>query len=183
MEQILYIIGQILGIAAIVLGFVSYQMKTQKQLLVMQTATCIVFCLHYLLIGAISGMALNSVCAVRNIVYYFRNKRADTRMLWPVVFAVILGVIGLATWEAWYSVFVFLGLIINTLCLAFSDPQNVRRSILVTSPLVLIYDVFVLSIGGIVYESVAIVSSVIGIVRYRKGTGHAEPGTDSASGQ
>ena len=43
-----------------------------------------------------------------------------------------------------------------------------RKSILVTSPLVLIYDVFTLSIGGIVYETVAIVSSIIGIVRYRK---------------
>jgi len=32
----------------------------------------------------------------------------------------------------------------------------------------LIYDGFVSSYGGIIYESVVIVSSLIGIVRYRK---------------
>lgn len=168
MEQVTYMIGQALGVVAIVLGFVSYQMKTQKQLLVMQIITCVVFCVHYMLIGAVSGMSLNAVCALRNIVYYYRNKRNDTSLIWPSIFAVILGIIGILTWEAWYSVFVFSGLIINTLCLAFTDPQKVRKSILVTSPLVIIYDVFALSIGGIVYESVAIISSVIGIIRNNK---------------
>jgi hypothetical protein len=63
---------------------------------------------------------------------------------------------------------VLLGLVINTVCMAFPDAQKVRKSILVTSPLVLTYDVFVLSVGGIVYESVAILSSLIGILRNRK---------------
>ena len=157
-----------MGVVAIAFGFISYQMKTQKQLLAMQLATCIIFCVHYLLIGAFTGMAMNCVGVLRNIVYYHRNKRGDTRMLWPVIFAVVMGIMGLLTWDAWYSVFVFVGLIINTLCFAFSDPQKVRGSILVTSPLVLIYDIFTLSIGGIIYESVAIISSLIGIFRNKK---------------
>ena len=168
MEQIIYGIGQALGFVAIALGFISYQMKTQKQLLAVQLATCIVFCVHYFLIGAYTGMAMNCVGVLRNIVYYRRNSRGDTRMTWPIIFAVIMGIMGILTWEAWYSIFVFLGLIINTLCFAFSDPQKVRGSILVTSPLVLIYDIFALSIGGIIYESVAIISSIIGILRNRK---------------
>ena len=70
-----YIIGQILGVVAIALGFLSYQMKTQKQLLMMQTATSLVFCLHYLLIGAPSGMAMNVICIFRNLAYFYRNKK------------------------------------------------------------------------------------------------------------
>lgn len=168
MDNIVFIIGQIFGIIAIILGFVSYQMKTQKQLLICQTAVSLVFCVHYLLIGATTGMAMNVVNVIRNFVYYRRNLKGDKSMLWPIVFTVILGVIGILTWNAWYSVFVFLGLIINSLCMAFSDPQNVRKSILVTSPMVLIYDAFTLSIGGFIYESVAIISSVIGILRNKK---------------
>ena len=57
---------------------------------------------------------------------------------------------------------------INTLCLSFTDPQKIRWSILVTSPMVLIYDAFVSSFGGVIYESVVIISSIIGIIRYRK---------------
>ncbi|MBQ2880983.1 MAG: YgjV family protein [Clostridia bacterium] len=168
MDKILYIVGQGFGILAILLGFLSYQVKTQKHLLICQTAVCTVFCIHYLLIGATTAMAMNMVNIVRNLVYYRRNQKGDKSMLMPIVFTAILGVIGVFTWEAWYSVFVFVGLIINSLCMSFSDPQNVRKSILVTSPMVLIYDAFAFSIGGFIYESVAIISSVIGIIRFRK---------------
>ena len=65
-------------------------------------------------------------------------------------------------------VYVVLGLVINTLCFSLPNPQNIRKSILVTSPLVLIYDIFVLSIGGAIYESVAIISSIIGIIAHNK---------------
>ena len=95
-------------------------------------------------------------------------KKGDKSMLWPLIFTSILAIIGLLTWNGWYSIFVFLGLIINSMCMAFSDPQNVRKSILVTSPMVLIYDAFTLSIGGFIYESVAIISSLIGIIRNKK---------------
>ena len=74
MNSISFWIGQGLGIIAILLGFLSFQMRTQKQLLFMQTTTSIVFCLHYLLIGAFSGMALNIICIFRNIIYHYRSE-------------------------------------------------------------------------------------------------------------
>lgn len=164
------LIGQIFGGIAVLLGFLSYQTKTQRQLLAMQTLTGAIFCIHYALIGATVGMALNAIGIVRNLAYSYRNQK-NLRAPWlPILFAVVIGVAGIVTWEAWYSVFCLAGIVINTLCLSFSDPQNVRRSILITSPMVLTYDVFARSLGGVVYESVAIVSSVIGIFRYRKRT-------------
>ena len=168
MEQFTYIFGQGLGVVARVLGFITYQMKTQKQILLLQIITTAVFGLHYLMIGALTGMAMNLVGIVRTLTYYFRYGKKGGERIIPIFYAVVLGAIGILTWEAWYSIFVFLGLVIHTLCLAFRNPQNMRKSILVTSPLVLIYDVFTLSIGGIVYESVALVSCIIGIIKYKK---------------
>ena len=158
-------IGQIFGGVAVLLGFLSFQMKTQKQLLLMQTITGAVFCLHYGLIGATVGMVLNIIGIVRNACYFYRNEKGVKAPWLPVLFAVIMGVAGIVTWEAWYSVFCLLGLVINTVCLSLPSPQSVRKSILVTSPMVLTYDVFVRSVGGIVYESVVILSSIIGIYR------------------
>ena len=112
-------------------------------------------------------MALNAVALVRNLCYYWREKHGGGRLL-PILFTVIMGIVGLCSWEAWYSVFVVFGLVVNSYCVSFSDPQKVRASILVSSPAVLIYDGIVLSIGGLVYESVAILSSLIGLIRYRK---------------
>ena len=115
-------------------------------------------------------MAMNLVGVVRCIVYYFRNKRGSNEKVTPMVFAVIMAIIGILTWNAWYSVFMFLGLVINTLCLAFSDPQKLRISVLITCPMVLTYNVLIPtpSIGGIVYESVAIISAIVGLARNRK---------------
>ena len=164
----IFIIGQIFGVIAIALGFLSYQMKTAGRILLLQALTGVVFAVHYCMIGAITGMAMNIVCFIRCIVYYFRNKRGSSEKISPIIFTLIMAVIGIITWDAWYSVFVFSGILINTLCMAFANPQKVRASILVTSPLVLIYDAFALSFGGMVYESVAIISAVIGILRNRK---------------
>ena len=162
------VIGQIMGFLAVMLGFVSFQMRTQKQLLVVQTATTIAFCIHYYLIGATSGLMLNLLGIVRNLAYYHKDKPFFSGKKCPIFFAAVMGVVGMLSWQGYYSIFIVLGLVINTVCLSFSNPQSIRKSILVSSPLVLIYDAFVLSIGGVIYESVVIVSSVIGIIRYRK---------------
>jgi len=162
------VVGQMMGFVAVVLGFVSFQMRTQKQLLVVQTATTIAFCIHYYLIGATSGLMLNLLGIVRNLAYYHKDKPLFSGKKCPIFFAVVMGIVGMLSWQGYYSIFVVMGLVINTVCLSFTNPQNIRKSILVSSPLVLAYDAFVLSIGGVIYESVVIISSIIGIVRYRQ---------------
>ncbi len=165
---IAYMIGQGFGIVAIILGFVSYQVKTRSHLILVQSATAAVFCIHYGLLGAYSAMAMNAVNIVRNLFYENRAKKGSKSLLIPIIFVAIQIVICALTWEAWYSVFVLIGIGINTFCMSFYDPQNIRKSILVSSPAVLTYDVFARSIGGIIYESVAIVSAAIGVFRFKK---------------
>lgn len=162
------IMGQIMGLIAVVLGFLSFQMRTQKQLLAVQIITTIAFSIHYFLIGAASGAMMNLLGIARNLAYYYKEKPLFSGKKCPIFFTVLMGIVGLTSWQGYYSIFVVVGLMINTACLSLSDPQKIRASILVSSPLVLIYDAFVHSIGGMVYESIVIVSSVIGIVRYRK---------------
>lgn len=162
------IIGQGFGIVAIILGFLTYQMKSKKGLLIIQLLTCMVFVVHYFLIGAIPACALNFVATLRNFVYYHKDKKIFSSKYYPYIFALIMAFMGVLSWQNIYSLLVIAGLVINTICVSFKDPQFVRKSILVSSPLVLVYDVIAFSIGGIVYESVVIVSSIIGIIRYRK---------------
>ena len=164
----LWIIGQGFGILAIILGFVSYQVKTQRQILFMQSMVTVTFCIHYFMIGAYSAMAMNGVNIIRNAVYDIRTRKGIESKLIPVSFVVIQAVMCALTWEAWYSVFVLIGICVNTYCMSFKSAQNVRKSIVVTSPFVLTYDIFARSIGGSIYESVALVSAVIGIIRNRR---------------
>ena len=156
-------------VIAVIIGFFSYQMKSQEKLLMLQCATGTVFVFHYLLIGAYAGMAMNIVGIVRVIVYIFRLRRGSNEIVTPIIFATLQAISCIIGWEAWYSIFVFFGIVLNTLAFALPKAEQVRRTILVTSPLVIIYDVFAFSIGGIIYESMAVISSVIGIIREKKG--------------
>lgn len=166
MEQFIYIIGQFLGVVAVVLGFINYQVKTREQVLYVHIATTLCFSLHYMLISAYAGMAMNFVGFVRNIVFYYAGKSGKVNRAWAISFSLIMGVMGVLAWEDWYSILAVVGLMINSYSMSFSDPNNLRKSILITSPMVLIYDGFVHSYGGMVYETVAIISSIIGIVRF-----------------
>lgn len=162
------ITGQILGIVAVILGFISYQVKTDKKLLFVHTLTCLVFCAHYYLLGAIPAAVLNGVGVIRDIVYYHKDKSFYKPKLFPIVFAVIMLILGIYSANGIQSVLIVAGLVINTVCLSFKDAQNVRKSVLVTCPMVLIYDIIENSVGGAIYESVAIISAIIGIIRYHK---------------
>ena len=164
-----YWIGQALGILAIALGFLTYQVRTQRAVIVAQMAVAFCFVLHFLLIGAVTGMALNVVALIRNLAYFWREKQGKRGQILPIAFTVVMAIVGLLTWEAWYSVFMLAGLVINSYCMSFYDPQKVRASILVSSPMALLYDILVLSIGGAIYESVAVISAAVGLWRfYRK---------------
>ena len=165
--NISWIIGQLLGVVAIILGIISYQVKTDKKLLFVLMLNGAVFAVHYYLLGAMPAAVMNVVGVVRNIVYSGKEKKFYHPVLIPALFAVIMGVMGTLSWQGPESILVIAGLVINTVCVSFKNPQNIRKSILVTSPMVLVYDAYAGSIGGVIYEAMVIVSSIIGIVRYK----------------
>lgn len=166
--DILQMIGQILGIVAVILGFISYQVKTDKKLLFVHMLTCAVFSVHYYLLGAIPAAVLNGVGVIRDFVYYHKDKSFYKPKLFPIIFAVVMLILGIYSSNGIHSVLIIAGLVINTVCLSFKDAQNVRKSVLITCPMVLVYDIIEHSLGGVIYESVAIISAIIGIIRYHK---------------
>ena len=175
MDKAIFFIGQGLGVLAIILGFINYQMKTRKQVLIVNSLITICFVLHYVCLGAWTGMVLNLVAAIRNVVFYFAGKNGKVNKIIPICFAIVMGLMGLTASliarEGWYFIFSVAGLVINSYAMSFSNPNNIRKSILITSPMVIVYNCFVLSFSGIVFESVAIISSIIGIIRFRNDKG------------
>ncbi|MBQ7822408.1 MAG: YgjV family protein [Clostridia bacterium] len=167
-EDILYYIGQLLGIVAVILGFVSFQMKTPKGIIAFQIITAFVFSAHYLLIGAITAMVLNLLAALNCVLYYFREKRQSNSLVEPVLYISLIIVSSILTWEGLHTLWLMLGLIAAAISLSLSDPQKTRAVMLIKSPLCLLYNAIVFSVGGIIYECAVFASSVIGLIRNRK---------------
>lgn len=164
------IIGQALGILAPILTALSYQVNTKQRLLLIQTASTFCICVSYLLLDAASGFALNVVCLIRNVCFYFQKDGTATSRIVTCLLAAAMGAMGALSWQGTVSLFIIVALVINTIFMSFGSPQLLRCSILLTSSLIFMYNVLVFSVGGMINESLAVISSAVGILRFRRAT-------------
>ena len=162
------IIGQGLSILAVISGFLAYQMKSAGRILIFHIATALLFTAHYLLIGAMTAAALNFIGAIKCLCFYFRNARGSKGLFVPIFFTVLVAVTSILTWDGWYSALIMTGLIVSSVGLTFSDPQIMRGTTLIKSPLCLAYNVIVRSTGGIIFEIATLTSAILGLIRHRK---------------
>ena len=164
------ILGQIFASLAPILTVISYQVNTKKSILLVQTAASFFTCLGYFFLGATSGFALNIVCMIRNMVFFFQKEDAKLRKLTVAVLSLAMILLGALSWQGPISLLIMFALAVNTVFLSFGKPQLLRKSILVTSTTMIVYNILVFSIGGILNEGLAVISSAVGLVRYRKET-------------
>lgn len=162
------IFGQILGFAATAATILSYQANTQRRLMIWQCLATVFTCISYLLLGADSGFILNIVCLVRNVSFAILKPGSVPMKVAAPILSLAMIVFGIFSWQGPVSLLIMLGLAINTIFLSLGKPQVLRYSILLTCSMILTYNVAVFSLGGILNEGFAIVSSAIGILRYRK---------------
>ena len=163
------LIGQIIGIIAPVLTVISYQLNTKRSVMLVLTGATVAICINYFLLGATSGFVLNVVGLARNICCIFVKEKSKGSYIVGGVFALVMCILGVFSWQGIHSLLIIVGLAINTVFMALGNPQRLRQSILLTSTLILLYNVIEFTLGGIVNELLAISSSVVGIIRFREG--------------
>ena len=166
----LEIIGQIFGMIAVILGFICFQMKSSRGILIFQMIIALTFALHYTCIGEPAAAPVNILAAVQSLCYYFRSKKGSNGLFLPLFFTALMVGVNAFSWAYfggdWYTVFLLLGVAAMVISLSFSSAQNIRYATLIKSPLCLTYNVFAGSIGGMVYEGAVLTSSIIGIIKY-----------------
>ena len=163
------ILGQAISILATIVTIVSYQFNDKRKLLVAQTLSTALLSASYFFLGATSGFALNIVGILRNICFYFQPKEGKIPYFTGAFFSLAMGVVGAFSWQGPISLLMIIALAVNTVFLSLGKPQILRYSILLTSSMILIYNIYVFTIGGMLNESIAIFSSLIGIIRFRRG--------------
>ena len=171
------VVAHITGFVAMFFSILSYQMKTKKQILVVQMICISVFTLHFLLLyfsgvqDALTGAALNGVCLIRNLCYMAcdsKDASAKVRTAVTGVFMLIMVAAGIFTWNSAVSLLFIVTMLLNTLAFSMKEPQKVRLIMLISAPFAFSYDLLSNSIGGMINEAFSAVSTVIALIRYRK---------------
>lgn len=163
------VLAQAVGIVAMVLSALSFQMNTKKKIIIMQILTSIVFATHYFMLGnALAAAVVNLIAIVRNVVMYYREKLPLGGKFWVGFFCVVMAVAAYLSNPVPVSLLMSVGIIFNTLAVAAKKPINTRKIILVSSPFMLLYNIIVFSIGGVINEVLVDILTIITLIRESK---------------
>lgn len=159
---------QAIGFLGVLFFFISFQTKTNKSLFVMQTLGCLTFSIQFALLGALSGCLSLLINVVRNIML---TKYNDCRVIrwkgWVAVFSALSLAAALFTWNGWYCILPVIGTTAGTIGYWTNNARKIRfANIAVTSPCLLIYDTLIRSWGGVLNESITILSIVVSVIRF-----------------
>lgn len=164
MDFFIYLFGA-LGIGTNIL---IYQQKTGQKLIGYKLVSDVFWALHYLFLGAYSGVAVATVAALREIVYYNKEKRWASSRAMPFFFMALTVALGIVTWGGYLSLFTLFASLVAVAGFWKKSPRLSRVLAFPIATSLLIYDILCGSYLGIVNECVSMISATVGIIRYKR---------------
>lgn len=169
-------IAQGIGLIGMILLFVSFQNNNKKRLLLIQVFACIMFAMHFTLLGAYTGAGMNAAEVARNIVFS-QDEKLKYKKAWIVVFMMLFTVIGVISWQNSFSILPIIATNLSVIAFSMRTPRYIRLCYLPVSVFWLIYNISVFSVAGIITEIFCLTSIFIAFWRYGvkgdKGVGQA----------
>ena len=160
------ITAQAIGLLAAGFIFASYQQRGRKKILILQIISGALFTVHFLLLGAYSGAAMNLLGTLRSLVYSQSDKRWAKSPVWLFVFIAAFSAAGVLTWSGLKSILPLIAMLLTTVSLWLKSPRLIRAVTFPSSPMWLAYNVLVRSYSGILTECFVTTSLTIAIIRY-----------------
>ncbi len=161
-----FVIAQVIGGVALLLSVISFQQKDRSKILFIQIFSTIFYSLHFFLLTAFTGAAMNIITVLRSYVFYQKEKKDWANKKAWLYFFLILILIGCAvTWRSIWSIFPTMALAIGTIAYWQNNPKDVRAISLLSRPLWIIYSIYYMSIPGIMVELIIGTSTIIAIYR------------------
>ena len=156
---------QSIGGIGVIASIISFQCKRHNKILLFRTLNEAFFALQYFLLGAYTGMTMNIIGCVRNIIFSKQVENGKKTTTTASVFCVLFLVLGMLAWQGPKSILIIVAKILSTLAYGNKNTTVVRALIFVTSTSWLIYNYCVFSIAGVICEAFTLVSLIIGIIR------------------
>ena len=167
------IISQIIGLAAVGLYLLSYQLKNRKQIVWTTFFSNVLYVLQYILLGAFSGAVMDALCTVGS---FFAGKKHSPKLR-PYIKQIaainllVISAIGVAVAVAQHSLIELLpvaGTLFQMGGLWCENEQTIRKLGLCSAPFWLIYNYITQAYGAALGSVFVIVSAATALIRYRK---------------
>ena len=157
---------QLMGFLPSVLIMLAQQKGERGLLLKVQFLGSAVWIVHYALLGAYTGAAINALGMVRSVVCYYNDRKWAKSRVWLALFVLLYAASPLLTWDGWYCLLLGAAMVLTTVALWVRSMTVNRVLFLINSPLVLIYNLFARSYSCAAIEAVAFVSFAAALWRF-----------------
>ena len=180
---------QALGFVGIALNIIAVQFNKYRTIILFKTLGSILFALQYFLLGEYTGMIMDLIGSVRNIIFSLNVKNKRSNKVPVIIFScitVVAGVLTIAlTWDVgkimWtdnlkvatilmliISILSIFAKLISTISYSIEDPHKMRMCNLPSSICWLVYNFVAFTLAGIANEVMTVTSIFIAELRFRK---------------
>ena len=167
-----YIMSQVFTIIMYIFSGFSYYAKNRKRVLILNFMSLISVSIAYILLQAWTGLAMNIVAIIRNIIFLIDEKKngiRDKNTKTDIAILIILYTIIIISTIFTYNGLLSLASVIATCIYTFSVWQkNVKLykflGIFVET-FWIIYNIYIKSIFGIILEAVVLICAITGYIK------------------
>ena len=161
-------IAAVVGIFAVVMFVLSYQLKSRRGIIAMNAGSRILYVLQYILLGAFEG-ALMDVTAFLVSLLCAKSQSGFIKKhftLTVILANIAIVAVGLSVYQNIFSLLPIFGVIFETLGLWLKDERHIRIVSLLGAPFWLAYNLICLAYASALGNAFTIVSILVAIVRY-----------------
>lgn len=163
-DVLIFILGQIFGIFALICTIVSMQLKKKKPLMILQTASEAFIVAQYWIKGAFTGSLLSMVSFFRDLIFTkHHNKR--TPLLVLIILYVIMTVLTIVSWAGPLSFLPYFGSLIYAFTLWYGKVKWIRLGNAVGNSPYLVYTLLTGNYALFIMTLLEVISSIVGFVR------------------
>ncbi len=159
-------LAQAIGIIAMIFNISSFQCKKNKTLFIFIGIGSLFFSINFLLLGAYVSAVYNIISIIRSVLAL--NEKFFTKKSFYFICALyIIGTV--FAYDNPWSIVLFVAQIVQTYAMWFKDGSVIRKSqYYFVSPVWIVNNIIVFSIGGILCELFMMSSAIISYLRFKK---------------
>ena len=162
-------IAQGVGLLTIIFTIISLLQKEKFKMMIWLSLTNVSMIAVYLLLGRLLGALLVCGALARTLIYFFfnvRNKQPDAIV--PVLFGIYYIVISIVMWNSWIDLLMVLNVVLVTYVSWQNNPTVFRIGYIMSSLLLLPYDICVGAYAVAASELVLLIESCVGLPKFIK---------------
>jgi len=152
---------QLIGIIASIFAIISFQCNTKSVMLYLALTSKLLFGIHFLMMDALTAALMNFVICFR--CYIFIQNR---NIYWLFFFVVSFLILGIVSYQQWYSFFAILGTLIGTIAIWIGNLKKLRIMVLIAISSWFVHNFLINSYGGMLADILISLSIIIGILRF-----------------